>query len=66
MSDTKYCNRCGRALDTWDLQEEFVIDKDYLGYGTIYDGDSMHLQLCCSCLEHLVGECAIDPITERD
>lgn len=66
MAETKYCNHCGRALDIWDLQEDFTIHKDNLGYGTQHDGDSVHLQLCCDCFDKLVGECAIDPITEHD
>lgn len=66
MTETKYCNHCGRVLDFWDLQEDLTIHKDNLGYGTQHDGDSVHLQLCCDCFDKLVGECAIDPITERD
>lgn len=66
MAETKYCNRCGRPLDFWDLQEELIIHSDYLGYGTKHDGDSVHLQLCCNCFDELVDSCAINPITERD
>lgn len=65
-TETKYCNCCGCALDFWDLQEELIIHKDNLGYGTKHDGDSVHLQLCCDCFDRLVEACAIYPITERD
>lgn len=64
--ETKYCNLCGRALDFWDLQADLTIHKEILGYGTQYDGDSVHLQLCCDCFEKLIDACAIYPITERE
>lgn len=66
MAETKYCNRCGRALDIWDVQEGFIVHKEKLGYGTKYDGDSLHLQLCCDCMEWLIEACAIYPIMEID
>lgn len=64
-STQQYCNRCGRPLDFWDLQEDFSIHKYELGYGTKHDGDSVDLQLCCDCFDKLVEECAISPIKER-
>lgn len=62
----KVCNLCGTELSFWDLQEDFLIHKSRLGYGTAYDGDSVELHLCCSCFEKLVGACAVNPIRERD
>ena len=66
MTETKYCNKCGRALDIWDVQEDLTIHKEKLGYGTKYDGDTLRLQFCCDCMEWLIDQCAIDPITECD
>lgn len=66
MADTKYCNRCGCALDIFDVQEDLTIHKEKLGYGTKHDGDKLHLQFCCDCMDWLIDQCAIYPITEID
>lgn len=64
--ETQYCSRCGKALDFWDLNEDFTIHKTHLGFGTKYDGDELHLRLCCECIEKLIDACAVYPITERE
>ena len=66
MNNTKYCNRCGCALDIFDVQEGLIIHKEKLGYGTKHDGDSVHLQICCRCFDDIVMKCAINPIVVRD
>ena len=58
------CNCCGHEMDFWDQQEDFSIIKPALGYGTIYDGDKLELRICCSCLEKLIDQCKISPITD--
>ena len=55
------CNRCGERFNAWDTQEDFSIHKR-LGYGTIYDGSTLELDLCCRCMEELIAECVISPI----
>lgn len=61
---TKYCNLCGKALDAFDEQQEFVIHNEKIGYGSVHDGDSVHLQLCCDCMDKLAEQCMIDPIID--
>ena len=56
-----YCNMCGKELDMWDEQEGFSIHKK-IGYGSIYDGDYLNLNLCCECADKIIGECKIHPI----
>lgn len=58
------CNRCGKEFDTWDKQEDFSIHKR-CGYGTKYDGMSIELDLCCECMEWLIKECAVFPVSEQ-
>ena len=58
------CNKCGKRLDEWDIQEEFRF-YGRLGYGTTYDGNSIELDLCCECMEELIDSCAISPIVEN-
>ena len=63
MSKYYYCNMCGNEFDIWDYEEDFHIHT-LLGYGTAYDGDRLHLRLCCSCMESIINNCKIDPIVE--
>lgn len=56
------CNKCGEKLDFWDKQEGFFINRK-LGYGTKYDGDKLNLHLCCNCMEKLIDECKVTPIS---
>ena len=58
------CNRCRKAFDQWDEEEGFSMHGKF-GYGTKYDGEEYELDLCCSCMEWLVNECAIHPISWR-
>lgn len=64
MQDKKVCNRCGKELDFLDLQQNFTIHTR-IGYGSIYDGDTVHCQLCCDCFDDFVGECEVSPIIEE-
>ena len=57
MSDKRVCNYCGKELDLFDLQEDFSIHRQHIGYGSIHDGDNVDLQLCCDCFDKLVSEC---------
>ena len=66
MSDKRVCNYCGKELDLFDLQEDFSIHRQHIGYGSIHDGDNVDLQLCCDCFDKLVSECNVSPIEEVD
>lgn len=63
LQDNKVCNQCGKELDFWDIQENFTIHSQ-IGYGSIHDGDDVHLQLCCDCFDKLVEDCKVNPIME--
>lgn len=56
----------GKELDLFDLQEDFSIHRQHIGYGSIHDGDNVDLQLCCDCFDKLVSECNVSPIEEVD
>lgn len=58
------CNKCGKKLDIWDIQENFSIHGRF-GYGTKYDGADYELDLCCDCMEKLIAECVISPILTK-
>lgn len=61
MAKEIICNRCGKKFDIWDAQEDFTIQTQ-MGYGTKFDGDSLEIHLCCSCMEMLIDGCIISPI----
>lgn len=65
MAKTIQCNICGKTFDIWDAQENFSIDR-MLGYGTKYDGDELHLDICCDCMEKIIDGCMIPPIAHRE
>lgn len=64
LSETKYCNFCGKPLDEWDLQEDFSIHT-IVGYGSKYDLTEVHLQLCCKCFDKIADECKISPVVRE-
>lgn len=65
MSKQSVCNKCGKVLDLWDKQENFHMSKE-LGYGTKYDGSTLELDLCCSCMDELIEACTLTPIIEKN
>ena len=59
------CNLCGKEFNIWDYEENFQIHT-LLGYGTAYDGDELHLRLCCDCMNEIIEDCYFSPIREID
>ena len=60
--EERRCNMCGRKLDLIDLRCGFSL-YERMGYGTKYDGDMLDLHLCCECIESLIEECVLSPIS---
>ena len=65
MTQNLICNHCGKELDFFDLQNDFSIHKR-IGYGSVHDGDDVHMRLCSDCFDLLVEECEVSPIEEMD
>lgn len=63
MSRTAVCNRCGKVMNRFDLQQEFYYHRE-LGYGSEHDGDMIELDLCCECIDRIVDTCLISPIVK--
>lgn len=59
------CNLCGKELDEFDIQQQAEIHI-HLQYGSAYDGDYLNLQMCNKCMDMLIGQCAISPVTEGE
>ncbi len=64
MRKKEACNRCGKKLDLFDLQQDFIIHTR-IGYGSVHDGDDVHYRLCCDCFDALIRECKISPIIKE-
>lgn len=61
MTKRIYCNKCGRKMDDFDINQNFFVQK-MIGYGSKYDGDEIRVRLCNECLDDLIDECAVSPI----
>lgn len=47
------CNCCGKIINAQDYEYGLGVHKK-LGYGSIYDGKEIDLDLCCDCLDKLL------------
>lgn len=57
------CNKCGKILDEWDIHSDYSIHR-HIGYGSRYDGEKVHLRLCCECMDYLIEQCAFSPLED--
>lgn len=58
------CNICGKDFGLVDEREDFSIRRT-AGYGTMFDGQRIDLDICCSCFERrIVPMCKIAPVRE--
>lgn len=61
MAKELYCNRCGKKMDIFDIQQRFSFQQQ-LSYGSKYDGDNLDFDICCDCMDKLIEECVIPPV----
>lgn len=57
------CNMCGKEFDIWDIQGNFSIYRA-IGYGSKFDMCDLRLDLCCGCMDKIIEQCKISPITD--
>lgn len=50
------CSMCNKALDVYDKQMNFKYERT-VGYGSIFDGDYISIQLCCECADKIITKC---------
>ena len=63
-----YCNKCGKGFgfeENQDANEDFSIHT-IIGYGSKYDECYLDLNLCSSCMDELIDQCAISPIYDPE
>lgn len=58
------CDLCGKTFDEYDKSNDFCI-MDVPGYGSRYDGEKIHINLCCKCFDSIVDK-AVFASKERD
>lgn len=61
MARVIICNKCGKTLNEYD-EEPCLSLYNVVGYGSIYDGERIELDLCSECMDKLIESCAISPI----
>lgn len=63
------CNVCGKEFDGMDSYSQFGI-KTTPHYGSKYDSDNIHLDLCCDCfdnlMDYIIPKCKLSPIKELE
>lgn len=57
------CNICGKEFCEWDYQEDYHISKR-IGYGSKYDEDLIDLHICITCMDKIIENCKITPVTD--
>lgn len=65
MAKETTCNMCGKKFDFLDEQENFSIYRA-VGYGSKFDMCSLHLDLCCECMDKIIEQCAISPVADME
>lgn len=64
MNTERKCNICGKDMDFWDRQQRFDMNVD-VGYGSIHDGESVELHICCDCFDKLLDRCVVSPVVKE-
>lgn len=59
------CSLCGKHFNEFDEQQKAEIHTK-LQYGSAYDGGYLDLHICSTCLDMLIGQCAICPVTDEE
>ena len=61
MKKKQKCTLCGKKFDLHDQYADLCFVKQ-IGYGSVYDGETLDLSLCCECFDSLIarleGECS--------
>lgn len=60
------CNICGKSFDIFDEQGNYSIFNKRMGYGSDNDGACLDLHICCECMDAIISNCTISPLSEED
>lgn len=65
MAKRTQCNLCGKIFDVYDEQHDFSLVRR-LGYGSVYDGNEIELDICCDCMDKLLDMCKVSPFVNEE
>lgn len=65
INQSATCNICNKEFELYDIQSGLNITK-YLGYGSIYDGCRLKLNICCDCLDNIIKSCKKSPVEDME
>lgn len=65
MAEKRVCNICGKELNLFDEQENFS-HEGVVKYGSVFDGDEISLNICCSCMDKIIMSCKVTPLKTQD
>ncbi len=57
------CNICGEPFNEFDEEQDFSIVKE-IGYGSVHDGKTLELDICCKCMDKLIDKCVESPLLD--
>lgn len=49
------CNRCGRLMDNFDVQNDFGFEY-FVGYGSKHDMEHVRARFCCECFDEMLDK----------
>ena len=52
MKKKQKCTMCGKKFELHDICADLHFEKQ-IGYGSIHDGETLKLNLCCECFDRL-------------
>lgn len=55
-----HCNKCGKEV--YGNRDFSLRYYKTLGYGSEFDGETVSIDLCHSCMDELIKSCSISPI----
>lgn len=57
------CNLCGKELDEVDRNLHFSMHRR-IGYGSKHDGELLDLDICGKCMDAIIDQAEVSPISE--
>lgn len=60
-----FCNKCGKEFGevNLDFNNDFSLHT-IIGYGSKHDGCRLDLDLCSKCMDDLIEQCVLSPVSD--
>lgn len=60
------CDLCGKIFNLYDEQEKFGLHYNNIGYGSAYDGQDIHIDMCCDCFDNLMADYIVPRLIKQN